>query len=579
MITSERKLVENETEALNNSPILASKTLWQRLTEPHASISKPEHRRRARMLSAMLIGVLGIGMVSSVFVYFNILPESAQLRQLNIKIIVFGDLFILGGYLLSRTAHAKLAATLTILGILATVFISVLADPTYTPRYSFLIFAGLVGGLFLSPLGTFIIFVLTTMGILTVPAFAPEIEIAELIDDVFFVFSVGGLVLLGALVRRLDIRQIEEQARQLTEREARLITAVQTGEEANTHLSELVAELEQRRREEYFLTEMADLLQASQSEEEALSVIHQGIMRLFPNDEGVLFVLNSSMNMVETAVRWGEKGIEDSVISASDCWALRRGRAYFIAAGEPGTPCKHLGQEAPLPFSSICLPMMAQSEALGTLHLRFQAQHELSQEASSRELDHQQKLAQRVADQISLAISNLRLRESLQRQAIRDPLTGLFNRRYLEETLEREIHRVERRNLPLSIMMLDLDHFKIFNDSYGHEAGDTLLREVGIFLRRMLRGEDTACRYGGEEFTLILTEASGENASLRAESIRDDLKHLNIHYRGDSLGGVTTSIGIATFPENGLTADVLLRAADQALYRAKSLGRDRVEMV
>jgi diguanylate cyclase (GGDEF)-like protein len=186
-----------------------------------------------------------------------------------------------------------------------------------------------------------------------------------------------------------------------------------------------------------------------------------------------------------------------------------------------------------------------------------------------------QQLAVTVARQISLSLANLKLYESLQHQSIRDPLTGLFNRRYLEESLTREIHRASRDRQSLGIIMLDVDHFKRYNDTFGHEAGDAVLRELGLFLKKHIRSSDIACRYGGEEFMLILPEASLEHSIERAEQLREGIKHLNLEHHRQPLGGITLSLGVAVFPDCGLTGEAVIRAADAALYRAKIQGRDR----
>jgi diguanylate cyclase (GGDEF)-like protein len=181
-----------------------------------------------------------------------------------------------------------------------------------------------------------------------------------------------------------------------------------------------------------------------------------------------------------------------------------------------------------------------------------------------------------VGDHISLALANIRLRETLHHQVVHDVLTGLFNRRYLEETLEREIFRGRRKGASLGLIMLDLDHFKRFNDTYGHEAGDNLLRTLGKFLGKRVRREDVACRYGGEEFVLILAEASQEIVYQRAEEIRREFPKVPVWYRGQVLESVTVSLGVAMFPEHGATGRDVLRAADDAMYRAKAQGRNRV---
>jgi diguanylate cyclase (GGDEF)-like protein len=214
--------------------------------------------------------------------------------------------------------------------------------------------------------------------------------------------------------------------------------------------------------------------------------------------------------------------------------------------------------------------MMAQGTALGILSLNS---HEPGQLLADR-----QQLAVAVAEHLALALANIKLRETLKNQSIRDPLTCLFNRRYMEESLERELIRCQRKQEPLSIIMIDVDHFKRFNDTFGHEAGDAVLRKLGQFLQSHIRGSDIACRYGGEELTLILPEASLEVTKKRAEQIREGVKYLNIQHHGQALGAITLSLGVASFPEHGLSGEAVIQAADAALYRAKKSGRDTVRI-
>jgi diguanylate cyclase (GGDEF)-like protein len=186
------------------------------------------------------------------------------------------------------------------------------------------------------------------------------------------------------------------------------------------------------------------------------------------------------------------------------------------------------------------------------------------------------QLAYTVVEQAGMALSNLKLREALREQSIRDPLTGLYNRRYMEEALKQQMSRVTRQLHPIGIIMIDIDHFKDFNDTYGHTAGDALLRELGQFLQRRIRGEDIACRYGGEEFTLIMPDASLEAAQQRAEDLRQEAIQLRVQDGGQSPEAITLSLGVAIYPQHGQTIENVLRAADAALYRAKQEGRDRV---
>jgi diguanylate cyclase (GGDEF)-like protein/PAS domain S-box-containing protein len=164
----------------------------------------------------------------------------------------------------------------------------------------------------------------------------------------------------------------------------------------------------------------------------------------------------------------------------------------------------------------------------------------------------------------------------LREQSVRDHLTGLFNRRYMEETLERELLRASRKHLSLGIIMLDVDEFKHINDTYGHAAGDVILCELGNLLLKHVRGEDIPCRYGGDEFILILPDATREVTRERAELICELAKQFHLQFEGQSLAAVTLSLGVAVFPEHGATSTGILRAVDAALYRAKHEGRSRV---
>jgi diguanylate cyclase (GGDEF)-like protein/PAS domain S-box-containing protein len=172
----------------------------------------------------------------------------------------------------------------------------------------------------------------------------------------------------------------------------------------------------------------------------------------------------------------------------------------------------------------------------------------------------------------ALLKSEARLRE----QSVRDHLTGLFNRRYMEETLQRELQRSERKDLSLGIIMLDVDDFKRFNDTYGHAAGDAILQKLGSLLLEHVRGEDIPSRYGGDEFIIVMPDTSRNVAQERAESICDMTSHLQVQLDGQKLEAVTLSLGVAVYPMDGSTSIAILKAADDALYRAKREGRGRV---
>ncbi len=334
-------------------------------------------------------------------------------------------------------------------------------------------------------------------------------------------------------------------------------------------------ELELHAREIASLSEMGELLQTCLTLDEAYTVIDHTVQQLFSEESGTLCVLNDDKNMVETMVVWGDGSTGERVFDPDDCWALRRGQLYSVGDASTGMICKHVGP--PSAMSYICVPMIAQGETLGILHIRsnpWGASKLLEKPVIAVESKWQ--LALTVSEHIGLALANLKLRDSLRSQAIRDPLTGLFNRRYMEESLERELKRAQRKGVSIGIVMMDIDHFKHFNDSFGHAAGDYLLRELGVFLKTLVRGEDIASRYGGEEFIIVLPETSPEETMQRAEEIRQDVKNLKLSEQFPKAEGVTLSLGVAVFPQHGTTVEEIFKSVDVALYQAKRDGRDRV---
>jgi len=352
----------------------------------------------------------------------------------------------------------------------------------------------------------------------------------------------------------------------------------QTLEDRNRELLATVHELERRHREHVVLGKLGDMLQMCESEDESRSVLAQYGEELLPGTSGNLYVRNFGNDLLEAVASWGAQGPSgDPVIGKDDCWALRRGQLHVIENAKSRLVCQHL--IAPPAGPCLCAPIMAHGELLGMLHVQLgeEVTH-LPQAVRERRLKSQEVWAQTVAEHIALALSALRMRDSLRVQAVRDPLTGLYNRRYMEQALERELLRAARSRRTVGLIMLDLDHFKAFNDSHGHDAGDTLLRVLGDYLITHVRAEDIACRYGGEEFVLILPEASLEMSRARAGEIWKGMQGLHINHRGQLLRGVTASAGVAAFPLHGRTPADLLRAADEAMYAAKRHGRDRIEV-
>ena len=338
---------------------------------------------------------------------------------------------------------------------------------------------------------------------------------------------------------------------------------------ANAVLTKQATRLIQRNQEITLFSKMNDFLQASTTEAQAYSVISGTISQLFPGDSGAIFLLSPTRDSLEAAAVWGATPPTAPAFKPEECWAHRRGQAHLVVSRD--LRCAHVADEDQMYF---CLPLLAQGETLGVLHL---ANGPVTNDPADEErMSEKCALAKILADNIGLGIANLKLREAMRSLSIRDPLTGLFNRRYMEEVLGQELHRTRRNDVRLAIIMLDIDHFKRFNDDSGHDAGDAVLRELGTLLTSHVRGSDVACRFGGEEFVLILSPSTIDGATQRAETIRQAAERLSVRHGGRSLGKITLSLGVAIFPDDASDVDATLKAADIALYQAKEAGRNCV---
>jgi diguanylate cyclase (GGDEF)-like protein/PAS domain S-box-containing protein len=331
---------------------------------------------------------------------------------------------------------------------------------------------------------------------------------------------------------------------------------------------------ERRLRELALLNELGEFLQSCLNIEEAYDILEKKMGSLLPESSGLAAVMFPSRNLVEVKASWGASPPipNRGVFVPEECWALRSGRPYFQGGQGSGPSCRHFS-EKPVRWR-FCIPLASQSETLGVMALESE---DPSGAAPAELPEDRKRYCTTVAGQIGLALANLRLRETLRNQSIRDPLTGLYNRRYLEEMLEREINLSGRTKAPIGVIMIDIDFFKKLNDTFGHEAGDTALRSLGGLLRSQVRGSDHACRYGGEELCVILPNATLEDTVRRAEVIREGARSMDLVHQGRSIGRLTLSLGVCAFPTHGTTGEELLSAADLALYKAKKDGRDRVQ--
>lgn len=367
-------------------------------------------------------------------------------------------------------------------------------------------------------------------------------------------------------------QQIKERTEELADANTRLQQEMWERDLARRTLDEqnekMMSELKGRSQRATLLAKMGELLQSCLTREEVFAAALGFAPKIFPSRRGAVALFNSARNFVEVAGTWNGCQLPVKAFEAESCWALRTGQPHLVPAGVTTACCGHAtGVTSPY----VCIPILAQGEALGILHIQATDADPSFSEANM-------SFKTTFASQVGLSVANIRLREALQAQSTKDPLTGLYNRRYLEEMLGREIRRAVRSEQHLGLLMLDIDHFKKFNDTYGHEAGDAVLRETASFLVRSIRAEDFVCRYGGEEFVIVLPTADVHAALARAERIRSKLCDLVVMHQGRSLGQITASFGVATLPDQGACEKDLLQAVDAALYRAKREGRNRVAL-
>ena len=325
--------------------------------------------------------------------------------------------------------------------------------------------------------------------------------------------------------------------------------------------------LEETARESELMTACRNELQLCVDVQQVYVTAAKSFSRLLPGSSGCLYMINNSRNHVEAVSYWGSP-IHDDFSQPETCCALRSGQPRWRRPGISEIHCAHFNATAPERYH--CRPIVAYGNTIGLLYLECNTD-ELVAEVNNH-MDAVRQLIQITA----LAIATLNLRAKLENQSIRDSLTGLFNRHFMQISLEREMTRAKRRKQVMAVLMLDADHFKQFNDLNGHAAGDAALKAFAEIFQSNIRSEDIACRYGGEEFTIILPDTTVKGACDRAESILSAISNLRITAGHKTFSGFSVSIGVAFYPGDGETADQLLHHADAALYDAKHSGRNQV---
>ncbi len=404
-------------------------------------------------------------------------------------------------------------------------------------------------------------------------------EVALAITGLLFVFVLyfvfkqrvlKPVVRLSDVVNRLAAQDFAAEPPNLSQIDeiGDMAQAIRVFRENGLERQRLQEEKDADRRVRDLISRMTQRMQTCDALHELEEIVRRFIPEIAPDLAGRLYLVDPKRNATVEACQWLDPQHSRHEFSPNMCWALRRGLAHRPIGTTIDVPCEHLGLAATPILDTLCLPLTAHGETFGLLYFeKTSAEAPLTSDTYLTML----------AENIGLALANLRLREQLRAMAMSDALTGLANRRQLDATLDRILGESERAPQPISCLMIDVDHFKRFNDSFGHNAGDAVLREVGNVLRGMVRDTEWAFRYGGEEFVLLLPRMDVEQTKARAEQIRERIASLGLNHDGTTLGPLTVSIGVATAPTH-CPVDRLVQTADAALLRAKERGRNRVEI-
>ncbi len=360
---------------------------------------------------------------------------------------------------------------------------------------------------------------------------------------IMVILSIGFLVGTSYLSnRRINLRVEEEQTKQ-DER------------------------IRQRTNEIELMHRLANMLAACNNMVEAQKIVSDVLPRILGNVNGSVSLMRASRNQLVTQLDWGEEWPGSRSFAPDECWSLRKGRVYQSNDEFHTLSCEHMDNVGD--NQTLCIPLTAHGNTIGIMHLYFGS--------SEIEIDEiTEQLAFSVAEHLGLALANLSLQEKLRSQALSDPLTGLFNRRFFEQKLTEHAMNSATSEQPLSLLMLDLDHFKRFNDNFGHDAGDFVLKEISALLKRSVGDDEIACRLGGEELAVLLPQSNMKQATEFANTLCEAVRSLHLEHKGLSLGQLGVSIGVSTYPKPSSDMESLVKMADQALYMAKDLGRSRV---
>jgi diguanylate cyclase (GGDEF)-like protein len=334
--------------------------------------------------------------------------------------------------------------------------------------------------------------------------------------------------------------------------EARFATAVSDAEQSATY------------------NKLADLISFSATEDQLVDAAVRAIRRLTAVESGHVALANPSQNRLVYAALWGEPAIEVGrpvpIDRIDRCPGIRRASAYLVSDVEDDLAVRCPAHDV-ASGAAACIPMMALGQVMGVIHLAL---------TNGRQAEEAIPVVTRVAEQIAVALANARLMKTLEGLAMTDAMTGLHNARFFDSFLDQQLAAAERDSQPLGLIMLDIDHFKQFNDTHGHPAGDEALRAFSRAVRSVVRASDVIARYGGEEFMVVLPGSTEADTRRVAEKIRKAVEEMVIEIGPGRYARTTVSAGVVATDAQHLDRKGLVAMVDAALYRAKEGGRNRV---
>ena len=387
--------------------------------------------------------------------------------------------------------------------------------------------------------------------------------------------SLGGvigipLVFKGQVIGGLLVASLKERGGFSDESEG-LVTILASQATTAIINTRLYSEFAERTNTAEIFNRFAELIGFITNEQEILDAAVLSARQLLPADTGIIYLAKDPEDVLYVGATWGEIGPsqlkEAKSISTPTCWAIRRGGLFVVNRADTDLHCRYDPVETGKQ-SYLCAPLTALGRTIGVIHVLSRSQNAFGER-------HREWLT-RLADQVSLALGNVRLMASIQHQAFTDPLTGLYNMRFFRDHLEKELARATRVNEPISLLVIDVDNFKPLNDIYGHDVGDSVLKGFSRVLLRQIRTADLAARYGGEEFVVVLPNTQPAEGIGVAEKIRTAVQDTRFTGGDQANLLITVSIGVASFPTSAINVDDLFRAADSQMYHAKAAGKNRV---